>query len=152
MGIDDRYIHGSPSSASHACKPSLTPHYISHSAPSLCTPHSLSFHADTSDAHDTPDTHANAFDGRMAHSTWAFLLFLPSTPALPFLSQNKQQTPDSCTRVQRPLPHVLLPITTLYLLLTSRTHTFPSSAPHSAEKEKATSAARLARVPSGDWH
>ena len=61
-GRHDHCTSRSSSSSSHACKPSPTPHYISHMPLSLCNPHSLSFHADTSDAHDTPDTCAIASD------------------------------------------------------------------------------------------
>ena len=131
MGTDDRNIHGSLPSSSHACKPTSTPHYISHSALSLCIPHSLSSHADTSDAHDTPDTGLSPFDDRKVSEP--FSLFLPYALSLPSLSQNTLRIPDSYTRVHRLLLHVRTPTTTLSLLPTSRTHT---SSTHLTQKQQ----------------
>ena len=136
---NDGNIHctsrSSPSS-SHACKPSPTPHYISHKCSCACAPHSLSFHADTSDAHDTPDTGLNPYDVCKVCFSFPFSRFLPHTPAFPSLSQNKLQTPDSHTRVHLFLLHVLPPTTVLYLLPTSRTHTSSTHLTHKRTKAR----------------
>ena len=131
MGIDDYCTSRSSSSSSHACKPTSTPHYISHKPSSLSTPRFLSFHADTSDAHDTPDTCLSSFDD--CRVVLAFSLFPAYTLSLPSLSPDQLPTPESYTRVHLPLSHVLPPTTTLYLVPTSRTHVFQP--PHTKRKQ-----------------